>query len=94
MVSRFASVTEEQILSTNKAAVPKNTKKMAKTFCLIFPTQILKHKKRYNALFTWTVEHYTSMRNEGLLRFKGLNKCFQKFGLSVRKRDGSFYNKE
>ena len=45
MVSRFASVTEEQILSTNKAAVPKNTKKMAKTFCLIFPTQILKHKK-------------------------------------------------
>ena len=25
MASRFASVTEEQILSTNEAAVPKNT---------------------------------------------------------------------
>jgi len=32
MASRFASVTEEQILSTNEAAVPKNTKNWQQSF--------------------------------------------------------------
>ena len=34
------------------------------------------------------------LSKEGPLRVKGLNKCFQKFCLSVRKRDGNFYNKK
>ena len=36
MASRFASVTEEQILSINEAAVPKNTKKATKFGLTVF----------------------------------------------------------
>ena len=36
MASRFASVTEEQILSINEAAVPKNTKMATKFGLTVF----------------------------------------------------------
>ena len=62
--SRFASVSEEEILSMNEEAVPKNTK-MATTFSVtVFNGKLYKissnsysKAKKYNALFTKTVEH-------------------------------------
>ena len=60
MVSRFVSVSEEQILSINEAAVPKNTK-MATNFGLtvfdgklfnLSKLNILNPKKKRNTLIT------------------------------------------
>ena len=51
MASRFASVTEDQILSINEAAVPKNTK-IATTFGLtVFNGELLNHSKF--KILTW-----------------------------------------
>ncbi|CAH3018301.1 unnamed protein product [Porites evermanni] len=67
MASRFASVSEEEILSMNEEAVPKNTK-MATKFGVIV------------LILMEMIPHQ-------------LNKCLQKFYLSSRRRDGTFYNK-
>ena len=65
MASRFASISEKEILSMIQEAVPKNTKmatkfgvtvfngKLFNLFSLIF----LSEKSKYNALFTKTTEH-------------------------------------
>ena len=52
MASRFASVSEEEIITINEEAVPKSTK-MATNNNLIF----WGGKSKHNALFTKTVEH-------------------------------------
>ena len=45
MVSRFASVTEEQILSINEAAVPKNTKMVTKFGLTVFNEKLFNFSK-------------------------------------------------
>ena len=60
MASRFVSVSEEEILSVNEEAVPKNTKMATKFGVTVFngklaisPTSYSKgEKSKYNALFT------------------------------------------
>ena len=41
MASRFATVTEEQILAVNEAAVPENTKKATKFGLAVFTGMVL-----------------------------------------------------
>ena len=45
MASRFASVTEEQILSINEAAVPKNTKMATKFGLTVFNGKLFNFSK-------------------------------------------------
>ena len=45
MACRFASVTEEQILSINEAAVPKNTKMATKFGLTVFNGQLFNLSK-------------------------------------------------
>ena len=64
MASRFGSISQKEILSMNKDAVPKNTK-MATKFGITVLIKIASYlispgsgeKSKYNALFTKTVEH-------------------------------------
>ena len=129
MASRFATVTEEQILAVNEAAVPENTKKATKFGLAVFTGMVLlflavklSPKPTQNDLFTiaklrksycfevakltqcqqWNSIKYLTewfqMQEEFTTPFEEmsaeqLNKCLQKFYLSARKRDGSFYNK-
>ena len=58
MASRFAWISEKEILSVNEEALPKNTK-MATKFGKLFnlSSLIFKGKKsKYNAMFTKTVD--------------------------------------
>ena len=63
MASRFASVSEEEILSINEEAVPKNTKMATKFGVTVFNGKFFNlsnlilqgEKSKYNALFTKTV---------------------------------------
>ena len=66
MASRFPSVSEEEILSMNEEAVPKNTKMAAKfgvtvfnvkLFLYLFNLEFLVEKSKCNALFTKNVKH-------------------------------------
>ena len=66
MASRFASVSEEGILSMNEEAVPRNTKMAtAKIGITIFNGKLFNlsnlifygEESKYNAMFTKPVEH-------------------------------------
>ena len=65
MDSRFATVSEEEILSMNEKAVSKNTRMATKFGVTVFTGKLfnlsnfifLGEKLKYNALFTKTVEH-------------------------------------
>ena len=57
MASRFALISEKEILSKNEEAVPKNTKMAARFGVTVFNRKLLGEKSKYNALFTKTVEH-------------------------------------
>ena len=64
MASRFVSVSEEEILSMDEEAVPKNTKMATKFGVTVFNGKLFNfsnlifsgEKSKYNALFTKTVE--------------------------------------
>ena len=65
MDSRFASISEKEILPVNEEAVPKNTKMATKFGVTVFSGKLFNlsshlfqgEKSKYNALFTKTVEH-------------------------------------
>ena len=64
MASRYASISEKEILSMNEDAVPKNTKMATKFGVTVFNGKLfnlsslifLGEKSKYNTLFTKTVE--------------------------------------
>ena len=65
IASRFASISEKEILSMNEEAVLKNTKMATKFGVTVFNDKLFDlsslifwgEKSKYNALFTKTVEH-------------------------------------
>ena len=66
MASRFASVSEEEVISMKEVAVPKNTKIAKKFGVRVFNGKLFHlsnllfygEKSKYDALFTKTVVHY------------------------------------
>ena len=58
MGSIFASISQNEILSMNEEAVPKNTKIATNFGVTVFKGKLFNiEKSKYNALFTKTVEH-------------------------------------
>ncbi|CAH3181428.1 unnamed protein product, partial [Porites lobata] len=78
--SRFATVTSDEISKINEEAIPDNTKKATKFGLAVF-TEWFQMQEEFKTLF----EEMSPIQ---------LNKCLQKFYLSARKRDGSYYNKK
>ncbi|CAH3041592.1 unnamed protein product [Porites lobata] len=78
--SRFATVTSDEISKINEEAIPDNTKKATKFGLAVF-TEWFQMQEEFKTPF----EEMSPIQ---------LNKCLQKFYLSARKREGSYYNKK
>ncbi|CAH3188352.1 unnamed protein product [Porites evermanni] len=78
--SQFAMVTSHEISKINEEAIPDNTKKATKFSLAVF-TEWFQMQEEFKTPF----EETSPIQ---------LNKCLQKFYLSARKHDGSYYNKK
>ncbi|XP_068704068.1 uncharacterized protein KIAA1958-like [Montipora foliosa] len=77
--TRFATVSEDEIVNFKEKAVPKSTKEATK-----FGVKLFKEWFKHQSEFTTEFEN---------MKVTELNKCLSKFYVSARKGDGSYYKK-